>query len=411
MNKFTVFFQHASSTMAVLFAFSLPLGLAPENTSFILLTLCCLLAGNWKKNWEVFKTNAANQFLILLCAIYLIGTLYSHANLHWTLKLIQKYSALIAIFLFMPLFTDNPKLKRQCYIAFIISCTLTAILGFLWELNLLPNWHIFHSQSGPYVLSFSIFTSMFIAVAAWWCLFFLPSTSKKWQKCLLILGFLLMSYSLFFQNIERTGMLLYFVCALFYAYFLFLDKLSLRPWASALLSLFSITIFAMILSALSHHLDGRTIEMLKNFSSYAHYHNTSSSMGVRIHGITTSISLFLTSPIWGHGTGSFLPLTLSIYHAPTSSPQNTFAFILAEQGLIGIIIFLLLLFSLYRIATLKTEKSATSIALTVLAFIIIGGISQSVIVSENTRYFIIFFSAIAFSGYYPLNSIFNRKKY
>ncbi len=393
-HRFIVNLTRLSKLFLVLFAFSLPLGLAPENISFLLLAFTGLLSGQWWFYRRQLVNNPVFIFFMVLILIYFGGVFYSTASWHYSLGILKKYLGLLGIVVVMPLVFRDAAIRLSCFYGYLLGCLVLVIIAAVWQVGYLPHWQVF-SQPGPYVVCFSIYASLFLAFAAFLALLLIGKTQKRWLKYFLGFCFVWFSYSLFFQNAERTGMLIYVAVTVVW----FIARINRENCKRY----FGVSILVVIAGGLIYHTSDHVKHRLQLMvSEVGHYYqhdgkkgSADTSMGLRLYQIKHSVNLLKQSPLVGHGTGSYRYVDNGVV---TDEPQNTFAYMAAEHGLLGLAALLLLLFIQFRSSRIFEQKSLERmLILMLLVTFLIGSMSQSLLVSQNSRYFWLLFSGLLFA--------------
>jgi len=132
------------------------------------------------------------------------------------------------------------------------------------------------------------------------------------------------------------------------------------------------------------------------------------STSIRIRYLRNTFELWKAHPIFGNGTGGFRDADVklggvsagggpSTAATPQVSPEQTYARILVEHGVIGLGV-LLILWGLQVYYSFKlSNKMFANLALGFMAVMIFGSFSQDLLRDESPRLFYIFFSVLFFA--------------
>jgi hypothetical protein len=159
---------------------------------------------------------------------------------------------------------------------------------------------------------------------------------RKWIGPALIGAAVVMLLALLY-SLSRFAMLSLAVCAV-YACLLWCSSLRLRATLLPLAAV-GVLIWPLLPPNLSDRL--MTISSIERIDS-------DSTIHLRIETIKAGVGMFMDSPIWGVGPGQFLPQYASEKYRYVSSRRrfvlhNAYVRALAEQGLLGLVPFLLLM--------------------------------------------------------------------
>ncbi len=120
--------------------------------------------------------------------------------------------------------------------------------------------------------------------------------------------------------------------------------------------------------------------------------NANTSVGLRMQFSVNSLHLVKDSPWIGHGTGSFesayarINKFLSPEMPATSNPHNYHALIGVQFGLLGLLLYLLIYYQQYRLATALPENSEfRPLALLLPAFVFLINFSDSYLWGHHTQ--------------------------
>jgi len=144
----------------------------------------------------------------------------------------------------------------------------------------------------------------------------------------------------------RTGQLTFIFSWLFLSVYFFKDKIG--DLIKMLISLFLIISIAF---AFSPVFQSRTIQTFKDLASYINQRSNDSQIEInsvsdRLTYYENSYKLFLQSPFFGHGTGSFknsyntFSKNSPTNKRETSNPHNSHLIVLVQFGIVGFIVYL-----------------------------------------------------------------------
>jgi len=218
---------------------------------------------------------------------------------------------------------------------------------------------------------------------------------SKSKKTIYFLFVLTMTFNLFISG-GRAGQVMFFgiVFLLFFQYF----------YKSKTLAIFS----SLTLSALLFSLFYYTIPNFKNrvdlgYSNIINFQDSrNTSVGLRLSYAINSFEIIKMNPFFGTGTGGFKEnyKTINEKNTPTlestKNPHNMYTFVLVEQGLVGLWIFLSIFFFQIKHALKQKEIFFRHIGVAFPLLFLLIMLSESYLLISNTLFLFILFSAVLY---------------
>jgi len=178
----------------------------------------------------------------------------------------------------------------------------------------------------------------FLTVQLW------TEKSWKWIRGLIIL---LTIYNILFMNQGRTGYIILFCLIILLCYQLYHLRGVLI--ASLLLVISSVLLYSSS-SVLQQRIDVISSDLHRYQQGEMIDHTN--SIGSRIEFFTNSMVLISNNPIFGSGTGSFSHEYKQLAEKkgirPSGNPHNEYLMITVQFGLVGLSLFIYLLYSLWK---------------------------------------------------------------
>lgn len=403
----------------MLFGFALPIALAPQNIGFGLAVMAAFISGEWWRQRKILLTNKMLWLLLFLIALFAVGVFYGDSTFAWKLKMFKKEVGILTIIFLLPIVVPTINYLRLCLYAYIMGCLLVVAIAFLGQYGLLPSWHAFQNPE-PYYAFFKIYGAMFIVFGAFIAFHLLcQSWSRKWLWVMWLLIFILLSYNALWQSNARTGYLEYIALAIVFLLF--------YPWSKLLriLAIVFIILTGIVVMKYSHNFSAGMTRAFQHVSLQTIFHPSSAvnsntvvdgSTSTRIMYLHNSYTLWKKAPIFGHGTGGFRGADIKIggmtasgiastQEAPQTTPEQTFARILVENGLIGLIILTALwsvqLFYAFRLKNPMRKNLAIGLMVTML----LASFSQDLLKDESPRLFYIYFTSLLFAPLFQRKNI------
>jgi len=395
----------------MLFGFALPIALAPQNIGFGLAVIAAFLSGEWWRQRQILLTNKMLWLLLLLIALFAIGVFYGDSAFAWKLKMFKKEVGILTIIFLLPIVVPTLNYLRLCLYAYIIGCVFVVAIAFLGQYGLLPAWQALQNP-GPYYAFFKIYGAMFIVFGAFIAFHLLcQSWPRKWLWSMWLLIFILLSYNALWQSDARTGYLEYIALAVVFLLF--------YPWSKLwrILAIIFIMVTGIVVIKYSHNFSVGMTRAFQHVSLQTIFHPKSvqnsntlvdGSTSTRIMYLHNSYALWKQAPIFGHGTGGFRGADIKIggiaasggvstQAAAQTTPEQTFARILVEHGLVGLAVLVVFwsvqLFYAFQLKNPMRKNLAIGLMVTML----VASFSQDLLKDESPRLFYIYFTSLLFA--------------
>lgn len=382
LNKFTTFFL-------VTTLFVIPI--SPTFKSiFILLSAASILSTpEYRNNMLSLCSQSWCRSALVFFVVVLLACLWSAASHHTQLIMIEKYSKL----LYLPILVfgfRSRNVRMMGIYAFLLAMFITCILSLckdsgLIQFNTADPGQIFHNH---------IVTSYMMAFAAYLSGLLMRTQEKSYlnnaRRILFSLLLVLFSYNVLFVNTGRTGYVLYFVLMIL----LLIQSLPLKYLAIAVLSFcafFTVSIYQSAVLSTGFH------NIVENLQQYKQG-SKDTPVGYRLMFHQYAKSLFLSSPLWGQGTGGFLHSFQRDNPVPTwkdnnlLDPHSQYWLVAAEFGLLGLAMLFYFFISLLSASFRLREMQPVMLGL--LASFLLGNLSDSLLLYSVVGYLFILFSAL-----------------
>ena len=318
-----------------------------------------LLTAHYKGLPTILRQHPVAAWSLALFGFFIIGLVYSSAELGEALSMLKKYRELIFIPVLIPLLSQECH-RKWAWKAFLLMSLFTLIGSFLMEFGILGT----DKQHDPSIKS-RITHSIFVAFFAFYCLHqILDNKPYRWAFVAL---FCVSLGDLFFVVHGRTGQLIIIGLILLFT----LQRLGNK----GRLFTFAIIILSLALFISFSDKASRILEGFDNTQAYLSHQaeKKPTSMGVRYQFWENSAKLVIEKPWFGHGTGSFATAYKRItdkHPDNKKNPHNEFLLVAVQLGMVGLLIYLGFLFSQFysSLALPPTEKFMAQGLLLTLVF-------------------------------------------
>lgn len=377
------------SMVGLFFSFPVALGLANLLSAMVLVSW--VLAGNYSKRWRVIKQNSLVLPLILLYGWILVGGIYADAlpkdiGLHFS-----KYSKLLLAVILISLL-DEPHWRLRCWRAFAVA--MLFILGSVyaniwfdlpWSATHAQGWGVDHHVIGDYITQ-NVMMSFFVVLLIQYAR---NEKHNKRQVFLYLVAFLAV-LSITHLSQGRTGYVVMAIALLVFA-------IKAAPKHHKLFGVGVVGLTLVLAIATSQGMLGR-FELAFVEAKRSNVDSTS-SIGHRIHDYRKTPELIKQSPVFGLGTGAYHTQICKVLDDPTQCfrhswhPHNQFLFFWADNGLVGLALFVFLLYRLGEHAR-KSRKSEAAVFLSFTAILIVDSMINSPLWSARESHFFLFMMAL-----------------
>lgn len=323
-------------------------------------------------------------FAVAFFCVVLVSSLGSPASWGNKVLVLEKYSKMF----YLPILAfgySKPEMRQRALHAFLLAMFITCIISVMQSIGL---FDYFKDDQHGFVFRNHIITSTMMAFAVY-VSGYLGSQHSGRSRYVYFMLAVLFSYQLLFINTGRTGYVLFLV-------FMLLLIVQLFTWKRAML-------FAALLSAVflvsyqfSAVMQDRTKQAIHDWHSY-NKSGKETPIGQRLLFRDYAQKLFLQNPWAGSGTASFSHYFKADYpvfsqHRKLFEPHGQYGFIAAEYGMIGLLVYLAFLSSIW-IASLRL-KEMKSIGIAISCAIMLCSLSDSVLFYSASGYFFILFMAL-----------------
>lgn len=396
MTPSTVIQQGAKASLVLVF-FAFPMSVALANVGLLLTLMFWLLGLVWGTSLRDTRQALANPVTLPALALFAwiaVAALWSPAEGGQIAGALQKYSKFLMLPLFIGLLQD-PATRRRCWQAFALAMLFT--LAVTW-LNIWFDfaWTRTHNQgfgqdhtvfkdriAQGILMSFFTLMAMHHAVQA-------PTRART----ILAGGMVsLAAFSVLFLSEGRTG---YLALLLSLAVFsVFAAGLKPRKLTIAVAAIVAVLVLAFTTST---QLQTR-LALAWEEAGHSDLSTEVTSVGARVEMARFSLGTALDTPVFGHGTAAYPVLAKAHFTDPAwcsvvcVHPHNQFVFFLFEQGLVGLALFLWLVFSIARQGW-REDTPHRALMLAFLAILVISNMTHSSFWLSTENHFFILMTAL-----------------
>jgi len=380
----------------LLFPTVLPLA----QVALLLIILTGLFSCRGHNYWAIFKNTPVLWALGALYAVILLGGFFTPASSNWFFLHLGKYAKLIYAIVLILLLTGQNKLQRFAFNAFVVAMVFVLLSTWLNVWFLLPwsvtqdiGWGKTHHVFGDYITQ-NVMMSFFAVITTqkFFC------SQNKAHKIFwgITAGLAIFSISELSQG--RTGVVLLAVGLLAYA-------LSATRGKTLLGSLLGMVLVIVLAFGSSNMLQNRFSQAVTE-AQRSDVDNMT-SIGHRLYNYKITPELIAEKPFLGHGTGAYHTEICRFVGQPewcpifSWHPHNQYLFFAADHGLLGVALYLILIFSIYRVAMQSPNLEARLLLCALVSILMVDSLFNSPLFSSRESEFFVYMIALLISMCQP----------
>ena len=368
----------------VLFAFFLPLSLSLKSVFLVSSLIFILLTPNYNKQIFYSFNGLWGRATLVFFAFIVIACFWSQAPYSTQLMVVGKDLKV----LYLPILAVgfiNPKLRVWVLNSYLAALFITCVVSILKARGIV---HIGEIADPGAVFHNHIVTGFMVAFGSYLA-GLLAYKYSRWLRVGYLSLLFFLSYQIIFISTGRTGYLLYFVLMSL----LFIQVFSIKK---AILGFVLFCGLFFLCYSQSSIMQSRVTTMLNEVKLFKQ--NNQTSWGYRVQFHTYAQSLFVTHPIIGIGTGGFKysysrDNPVPSWKSQLTEPHSQYWQILCEQGIIGLLLLLFFLGSLF-ITSFKLIETRP-ILLGILIAFCIGALSDTILSYSIVGYLLVLMSALS----------------
>lgn len=336
-----------------------------------------------------------------LYGVILLGSLYTSSATALVLIHLSKYAKFIYAAIIIFLLTGRENLQKIALNAFIaamifilVSTWLNVWLLLPWSVTQDTGWGKTHHVFGDYITQ-NVMMAFFAVIAVHKT--FLAGTRR--QKVFWGLTAILAMVSISHLSEGRTGLVLLTVGLVAYAF-----SATRGKWI--FVALLGVVLAIALAFTSSSLLRGRFSQAVEE--AQRHDVDQLSSIGHRLYNYKITPQLIAEKPLLGHGTGAYHTEICRFTEKPqwcktfSWHPHNQFLFFGVDHGILGVVLYVLLFFTLYRTALRSPSRDAKVLLCALASILLIDSLINSPFYSSRESQFFAYMIALLVSmGWRP----------
>jgi O-antigen ligase len=385
----------AARWSAIALGFSLPVSTALDNVLIAVFLLACLASGKFRETAADLKSNSIGMAALVLAGVVILGVIWSPSPAHGIPEAAVYALKLATLPLFMTVFKDETT-RHRAISAFLAATVLILLISYLLWAGLVEHLpQIKGDRADPVVFKLHITHNFFMAIAV---LFFVlrAGRAQAQMKRLYYVLAVFAAFNVLFMIQGRIGPLVLVAASFFFA-------CSLYRWRGVVVIMAVGLIVAgitWITPNSAMHL--RTAEAWREARGFHDEGIADTSVGLRLDFYRNALKMIAHRPLLGAGTGGFKTRYAEEVVGTTAvvpaHPHNTFLFITAELGFVGLAALLALLAIQWTSARRMPHALDKIGARAILLMFIIGGLVSATFTDHAEALFFVWVSGVLWSG-------------
>lgn len=391
--------EHGVKWAAVLLGCSIPVSVAADSVLFAFLLLCWIAGGHYRDKAAAIRRNPVAVAALALFAWYLVGTLYTLGSAADVLDALATGLRLLLIPALIPLLRE-PEWRERGLAAFLGSMMVTLALSYLLWLGVLPvNVWLKGTALDPVAFKAHITHNVFMAFAAFLFAQAALDARTRWGRVALVALCAAAAANVLLMVPGRTGVA---VLLVLFTYFLY------REWRARGLAIAAVALAALaviVIASPESTLHKRITLADDEFQQWRSGvpPESTNSIGLRLEYLRNTLAVIRAHPVLGVGTGGFPKAYADRVDgtggAIAPHPHNEFLMMIAQFGLAGLIVFVGLLATQWRLAARLPGRFDQAAARALVLTIAVASLLSSTLVDHAEGVFFVYMSGLLFAGY------------
>ncbi len=391
----------AARAFALFALWSVPCSTALTNISVILFAIAALCAPEVWRNARSMLRHPVSVAAILLLLALTLSLLYSVAPLDKSVAWFAKYRKLLFIPLLILVFqgADLANAASRGLCAILSLVLLLSVSNYLGLTEIGPLYTASNPETHAWVFKNRITAGLFSAL-----LFNLAMstalTAKGLRTKIFYYGLAWLAFANVFVMLQgRTGQLMVMLLLLYQTIRFAWHYRDKKSFSSARLLLLAVLPCALLVGFSVQTKDNRLMQITTEIHDYQQRNEITSS-GIRLEWYRRSLSFFIQKPIFGYGVGAVQQKFEALMQRENydkakvaTNPHNQYLAFAVELGLVGLGLFVNLLFQVAR-ATAKLAAPARELLGSWLFMFALGCLVNSLLLDFSEGYLFVLLSGI-----------------
>jgi O-antigen ligase len=387
----------AARWLAVALGFAIPVSVAADGVLVAALALAWLASGDFAGKWWAVRKNPAALAALALLALLALGALYGPAPADLAAAQLGKYQDLLLVPMLASVFTES-RFRRYAVWAFLAGMLVTLTLSYLIGFGLFPDGVFRGTSADPTVFRLHVTQNFFMAYAAFALACLAREESNKARRGLLYAVAFLALFNVIFMVQGRTG---YLVAGLLLIFFLF----ERTGWKSVAVGVVALALLAGSAYFGSTSFRDAVNRGITEYSQWRPDQPADTSIGWRLEFYANTLRMIGEGPLAGVGTGGF-PIAYAERVKGTGRvdpghPHSEYLLMAAQLGVFGLLGFLGLLFTHWRVARRVSPPADRSLASGLALAMAAGCLFNTLLLDHSEGLFYCWLTGVLCAGAEP----------
>jgi len=395
LNRVQLEARRAGGWTTTALGLTIPIWAVADSILIVLLVFCWVASGNWNEKVRWIKTNPVAVVAILLFAWLLLGTLWGYGSLEERVISAKKYAGLLFIPLLISMVIETRE-RERALLALAAGLVVTLILSFALEFGLIPTGGLIKGDpSNPFVFKkhtthnvLMAFGALLFAALAW------KSQDIRWRWGWNVLAILAAANVLLMVQ-GRTGQVVL-------AGLVFLALHVSLGWRGAVVAVVVLTVAfsgAYTVSTAFHKRVGLVASGVTQWDPKSAAHDP---IGERLEFYYHTLEIIRDHPLIGVGTGGFVQAYAERVEQGglpvPRHPHNQYLLIMAQVGVVGLCLLILLFAQQWRSAVATEDKTYGLLARALVVTMVVGCLFNPLLIDHTEKLLYCWFSGLMYSG-------------
>jgi O-antigen ligase len=381
---------------AIALGFTIPISGPPLNYILLVLTLTALVAsGNFRDKLAAVKTNQVALAALALFGFFIIGLAWNASGINAGLHMVEKYSDLAFVPIFVTLF-QTERDRRRALLAFAAALVLTLFLSYLtWAGLISKGFLVLGDEAKPEVFKKYLTQNILMAFGAFLFGHFALTARTRSSRVAWSVIALLAVINVVLMVPGRSGQLILAALAIYFAY-------SVWRRAGALLAAAGVVALGAALILGFAPVNNRLALLLEEWNTWQPGVDSQTSMGQRLGYFHNSLLIIRDHPVIGVGTGGFSKAyadqVAGTTLTPTDNPHNEYLNVTVQLGVIGLSALLYLFYCIWRLAPELPAAFEFHLARGLIVTIALGCLLNSLLMDHVEGLLFAWVTGVLFAG-------------
>jgi O-antigen ligase len=386
--------NRAERWSAIALGFTLPIWTLADSLLMGLLVASWIGSGRWREKLQLIRANPVAMAAVMLFAFLMLGTLWGEGSLDDRATYLKKYAEL----LFIPLLVTvlfHPQDRQRALWGFAAGLLLTLAISYaLWLGLVTPGGMIKGDASNPFVFKRHITHNILMAFGALLFATFAWMSRQRSRRLIWSLLAICAAINVLLMVQGRTGYIILAALTVLLLYVFW----SWRGILAALVLVSAAFVGAYTVSPSFHNRLDLAVENAQNWTPEVKSHE---AITERLEFYQHTLEIIREHPLVGVGTGGFAQAYAERVASQglirTRNPHNQYLLLMAQVGIVGVLLLLWLFTQQWRGADSLSNPGYRTLARGLVLTIAIGCVFNALLIDHTEKLLYCWFSGLFYS--------------